>query len=83
MSNPDGFMIKGVAYPAQSIRLEMAMSDYINELEAELAELREASAAVVMEKERLSTYIGGPVSIDGLNRLIKKLAALLLESSDE
>ncbi len=38
MSEPNGFMIKGVAYPVRSIRLEMAMSVYIKELEQKLKE---------------------------------------------
>lgn len=42
-----------------------------------IAELKEAAGAVVEEKERLSTYMGGPVAIDELNHRIKALAALL------
>jgi hypothetical protein len=60
------------------------MEIQIDRLQAQLtaANAREkalegAAMAVVEEKERLSTYLGGPVSIDELNRRIKTLAALL------
>lgn len=44
---------------------------------AENAKLKEAAKAVVEEKERLSTYLGGPVAIDELNKRISALAALV------
>ena len=47
MSEPDGFMIKGELYTANSISTELVMIDYINELEAENAKLREVARAVV------------------------------------
>ena len=56
--------------------------EIIRNQQAELATLREASAAVVLEKERLSTHLGGPVAIDDLNRLIQKLAALLKQGGE-
>ena len=40
MSNPDGFEIKGKLYKAVSIRTEVAMAAYIEELWAEIDQLK-------------------------------------------
>ncbi len=59
---------------------EMEAKEYCQIIDshvATIAELREAARVVVEEKKRLSTYLGGPVSIDVLNHRIKTLAALI------
>ena len=49
---------------------------------ARIAELTAAAQAVVDEKARLSIHMGGPVSIDKLNKRISALATLV-EVKDE
>lgn len=46
------------------------------ELEKKNAKMRELAQAVIDEQERLSTYIGGPVAIDELNKRIRALAEM-------
>jgi uncharacterized coiled-coil protein SlyX len=91
MSNPDGFMVKGKMYPAKSIRAEIAMSDYIEELEEKLIKLQHldelvppAATWVSRIKELQAQVVAQNKEIKVVHTLMKgltgKLAALIQES---
>jgi hypothetical protein len=51
MSNPDGFMIKNKLYKAVSIRTEVAMATYIEELLVEIDRLKASLKAIVANSD--------------------------------
>ena len=60
MSNPDGFMIKGVAYSSNSLMTERAMFERIRELEAENKNILSNYAvleATIAERDKLLELI--------------------------
>ena len=54
MTYPNGYTVKGKMYPAETVRCEQAMLEYITELEAENKRLLEAAQTIWRRSQKMS-----------------------------